>query len=96
MCKVAEQQPSHDCSAHHRKCGQTGSQVKFSHKLVCCVPLEWPERIDATMRLFGFLELLKTADISMKVHFSFKRPDTCTAYTSSFTNQLPLRTQTFQ
>jgi len=58
MCKVGEGQPSHDSSAHHRSYEETGSQVRFSHKLVCCMA-EWPERIDSTMHLFGFHELLK-------------------------------------
>lgn len=87
MCK-AEEQPSHDCSAHHRNYVETGSQVKFSQKLVSCVALEWSERIDSNMHLFGFQELLKTTNISINVHFNFKRPDTCTADTFSFNNSL--------
>lgn len=59
MCKVGEEQPSDDSSAYHRNYGETGSQVKFSHKLVRCVALDWPEWIDSTMQLFGFQELLK-------------------------------------
>jgi len=66
MCKFGEEQPSHDYSAHHRSYGESGSQVKFSQKLVRCVALEWPARIDSTMHLFGIQELLKTADTSTK------------------------------
>jgi len=29
MCKFGEEQPSHDYSAHHRNCGENGSQVKL-------------------------------------------------------------------